>query len=147
MSLKDELEQAIKAERDKLREIEEQERDSMLSLRVLIDELVAAVDPKYLAKSTIEESRATIEMKISEPPLDFVTRYQWEIRPIFTMTAGSIRCRFVISPSSKGGTISVDHWGGWGPRGPTLEFVTEEEVMNDIIGDIARLITKRDMED
>ena len=118
MSLKDELEQAIKAERDKLREIEEQERDSMLSLRVLIDELVAAVDPKYLAKSTVEESRATIEMEISETALDFVARYQWEILPIFTMTAGSIRRLFVISPSSKGGTISEDHWGDGVRGGP-----------------------------
>jgi len=92
MSLKDELEKIVRAERAKLvtadrldAEFPDRQRQRFRELRGLIEELGAAVDPRFL-RAQIEDDGATVEVGHLERDLSsFVTDMQWEMRANYSV--------------------------------------------------------------
>ena len=89
MSLKDEIEKLINAERSKLEERDkkdaeynQRQRQRFASLRVILQEISASVDPKYL-ESRVDDYSAKIELgRIEKSTRSTETR--WEIEPNYT---------------------------------------------------------------
>ena len=130
MSLKDEIEKIIRAERKKLesRDREDQELAARQSecfqpLRRLLEELGASVDPKYI-EVTIAEDSATIEIGTREMPGERLTvGLDLKIATSFKRITDSEPI-FLITRNSYGGEV----------------FDTEEEVIRYLVGEIARKI-------
>jgi hypothetical protein len=107
MSLKDELDKIVRAERAKLEtadrldaEFPERQRQRFCALRALVEELGAATDPRFL-RTQIDEDGATVAVGHLKPDLSsFATDMQWEMRPNYSVhfDATSFSYRFRDEP-------------------------------------------------
>src|SRR3989338_6511280 len=92
MSLKDEIEKIIHAERKNLesrdqkdREFNERQRDRFQPLRTLLNELIASIDPTYL-EAWIGDSDARIDVGSRKGDWEHLeTDEGWNIEPNHTM--------------------------------------------------------------
>jgi hypothetical protein len=87
MSLKDEIENLIKAERDKLetldqksREFYERQRQRFIPMRVIIEEISKSVEPEYI-RVLIHESDAEIKLGRRNSIGHFEEDIRWQIEP------------------------------------------------------------------
>jgi len=102
MSLKDEIEKLIRAERDKLetrdqknREFYERQGQRFIPMRVIIEEIPKSVEPEYIRVS-IQESDARIELGQKNSKGYFEEDVRWEIEPNYEWQppwkGNSLRC-------------------------------------------------------
>ena len=149
MSLKDEIEKVIKAERQKLesrtqghKEHYERQRDRFQPMRALLDELAASIDDTHL-EATIREGSATVKVGIMKGDSTyFEADAQWEIEPNSKLDFHSIRSE---SPYSEAPGIKVEErvyfrFPDYEEFEKTLSFDTEEEVMNYLVQKIAEQV-------
>lgn len=103
MSLKDEIDNLIRAEQDKLKsrdekykEYDQQQRNRFASLRVILEQICQAVDSKYL-EATLGESWGTLQLgHISVRSNEWEPDIRWSINP-----------NYEWNPSAKAGEATM----------------------------------------
>ena len=96
MSLKDEIQKLIDAERQKLVQQDhkiasyhQRQKDNFQSLRALLEEIAKSVEPAYL-KSQLSDGQGTLDIGRQECK-KFEVDVHWEIKPNFEIKFGAMK--------------------------------------------------------
>lgn len=137
MSLKDEIEKIIRAERDKLErhdhqktEFKERQRERFHRMRRLLEELSTSIDAKDLNIS-IEASSATVEVVRTS---DAYFGIKWRIEPNFAFKTTQGRGEYNFGEAQGINVVETSN------REETHTFDDEETAMAYLVGKIAEQI-------
>lgn len=166
MSLKDKLEKIIRSEREKLKnrdqkrlenekERYERECERFRLMHTLLEEFVAAIDPKYM-EATIGENRAFIEVGqmrecdeyLEEEGGEYLdAAFRWYILPDYEIKWG-VRDGESLFEEKAG--VRVEEWRYQSPEDNRWDsiysweeiynFTTEEEALEDIVQKAAEVV-------
>ncbi len=151
MSLKDELDKIVRAERAKLEtadrldgEFPARQRERFSVLRALVEELVAAADSRFL-RAQIEDDGATIEVgRLKRDLSSFVTDMQWEMRANYTIhfDATSFSYRFRDEPGFRVAETGCPRFPADDAVTTMLEFESESLLIDHLVRAIATRIAE-----
>jgi len=149
MSLKDELDKIVRAERAKLEtadhldaEFPERQRQRFCALRALVEELGAAADPRFL-RTQIDGDGATVAVGRLKPDLSsFATDMQWEMRPNYSVhfDATSFSYRFHDETGFRVAETRCPRYPADDAATITLVFETEALLIDHLVQAIATRI-------
>jgi hypothetical protein len=149
MSLKEEIEKIVRAERDKLesrdqghKEYHERQRKRFQPMRALLEELATSVDTAHL-KASIREDSATVEVGRKEGDRAyFQSDARWRIEPNFQVQfhAEKGESLFSEAPGIKVEETVYYRYPEYETFEKTYTFEDEEKAMGYLVGEIAEKV-------